>query len=544
MNAAGSDGSSTRDALSSAYWSDHTRLTDMTSRNLTQRTASGVAWITAFQVSRQVLQVISVSVLARRVPPAAYGLIAMAVLVTSLLETIRDAGTGQALIREREMSDEIASTVFWLNVLLGGAVTLLVVLASYPAARFFHEPQITRVLQVLSISFFLGAMSVVPTALLNRAMEFRKLAVAQTAGAVCGTIVAITVALAGGKVWSLVAGTLFTVFTTTIAVWIYAPVHIKFVFLRDPARRILSFGLNLSGFHIFNYFSRNADNLLVGKFLGSVALGYYQMGYMLMTYPLQNFTLMVAQVVYPAMAKFHEDHARVRAAYLRTSALVALVTLPIMLGMGVTAPSFVRVFLGPRWAPVAALLAVFAPLGAMQSIYATVGVIYNIQGRTDLQFRWMMFASVWYVMSFIVGLRWGILGVATSYAIVWTLLMVPSFLIPFRLIQLSGKSFLRTLWPTIWMSLAMAACAGAWTLTLHRFGIVNPFVDLLTTVLVGITVYVGLVLMYKPPVLAELATVLEGTSYRAVQSIGRRLPRGRANVATVDELSAPVATRE
>src|SRR6516225_2639479 len=128
MNAAGSDGSSTRDALSSAYWSDHTRLTDMTSRNLTQRTASGVAWITAFQVSRQVLQVISVSVLARRVPPAAYGLIAMAVLVTSLLETIRDAGTGQALIREREMSDEIASTVFWLNVLLGGAVTLLVVL--------------------------------------------------------------------------------------------------------------------------------------------------------------------------------------------------------------------------------------------------------------------------------------------------------------------------------------------------------------------------------------------------------------------------------
>src|SRR6516225_10952216 len=132
MNAAGSDGSSTRDALSSAYWSDHTRLTDMTSRNLTQRTASGVAWITAFQVSRQVLQVISVSVLARRVPPAAYGLIAMAFLVTSLLETIRDAGTGTALIREKEMTDEIASTAFWLNCGVGSIAAALVVLAAWP----------------------------------------------------------------------------------------------------------------------------------------------------------------------------------------------------------------------------------------------------------------------------------------------------------------------------------------------------------------------------------------------------------------------------
>jgi len=495
----------------------------MTSRTLTQRTASGVAWITAFQVSRQVLQVISVSVLARHVPPAAYGLIAMAFLVTSLLETVRDAGTGQALIREREMSDDIASTVFWLNVVLGGAVTLLVVLASYPAARFFHEPQIIRVLQVLSISFFLGAISVVPTALLNRAMEFRKLAAAQTAGAVCGTIVAISVALAGGKVWSLVAGTLVTVFITTIGVWIYAPIGIKAVFLRDVARRVLSFGLNLSGFHIFNYFSRNADNLLVGKFLGSVALGVYQMGYMLMTYPLQNFTLMVTQVVYPAMAKFHDDHARVRAAYLRMSALVALVTVPVMLGLGITAPSFVRVFLGSRWAPVADLLIVFAPLGAMQSIYSTAGVLYNTQARTDLQFRWMMFASVFYVLSFVIGLRWGIMGVASCYAIVWTLLLVPAILIPFRLIELSGWTFLRTLWPTLWMSLAMTAVCGGWRYFLYRAGIVNPFIDLFSTVALGIVVYVGLVLWRKPPVLSELAVVLQGTSYRAAPWIGRRL---------------------
>ena len=439
-----------------------------TVRSLTHRTASGVAWTSAFQVTRQVLQVVSVSVLARHVPPAAYGLIAMAFLVTSLLETIRDAGTGQALIREREMSDEVASTAFWLNCGVGGVAVLLLVLSAWPASRFFHEPQIIPVLRVLSISFFLGAVGVVPTALLNRAMEFKKLALVQTAAAIIGTLVAITVAIAGGKVWSLVSATLALVSVITIGVWILAPVRLRFVFHPDTARRILKFGLNLSGFYIFNYFSRNADNLLVGKFLGSAPLGFYQMGYMLMTYPLLNFTLMVTQVVYPAMAKFHDDHARVRATYLRISALVALVTIPVMLGLGITAPSFVHVVLGPRWAPVASLLAVFAPLGAAQSVYATVGLLYNTQGRTDLQFRWMMFASVLYVLSFAVGLHWGIMGVATCYAIVWFLLMVPSFLIPFRLVELSGWTFLRTLWPTVWISLAMTACCSIWRYALYR----------------------------------------------------------------------------
>src|ERR1017187_3503389 len=122
----------------------------LTSRSLTQTCALPISWISSFQIARQVLQVISVSVLARHVPPAAYGLIAMAFLVTSLLETVRDVGTGQALIREREMSDDLASTVFWMNVMLGGAVTLLVVLAAWPASYFFHEPQIIPVLQVLS----------------------------------------------------------------------------------------------------------------------------------------------------------------------------------------------------------------------------------------------------------------------------------------------------------------------------------------------------------------------------------------------------------
>ena len=283
-------------------------------------------------------------------------------------------------------------------------------------------------------------------------------------------MVAVGFALAGGKASALVAGNLMASFATLIAMWVFAPFRVLAVFRVNDARRILAFGLHLTGSHVFNYFSRNADNVLVGRFLGSTPLGFYQMGYTLMAYPLQSFSMMMEQVVYPALAKFSDDHARLRAAYLRTCRLIALVAFPAMLGLAVTAHPFVRVFLGPKWLPVAGLLLVFAPLGALQTLYAPIYLIFSTQGRTDLLFRWQIFASISYVLSFIVGLRWGIMGVATSYAIVWTALMYPSFAIPLRLINQSPKKFFAALWPTTWHGLAMVAVAGGWLYGLRRLG--------------------------------------------------------------------------
>jgi len=360
---------------------------------------------------------------------------------------------------------------------------------------------------------------------LSRAMEFRRLALGRTIGVVCGTAVAVAVALAGGKASALVAGNLMTSFATLIAVWIFAPFRIMAVFRVNDARRILSFGLHLTGSHIFNYFSRNADNVLVGRFLGSTPLGYYQMGYTLMAYPLQSFSMMLEQVVYPALAVFSDDHERLRAGYLRTCRLIALVTFPAMLGLAVTASPFVRLFLGPRWTPVAGLLLVFAPLGALQTLYAPINLIYSTQGRTDILFRWQIFASICYVLSFIVGLRWGIMGVATCYAIAWTALMFPSFAIPLRLIGQSPKIFFGTLWPITWCSLVMAAVAGGWMRTLGVIGIHNAAVQLVSTAIVGAVVYIGLLLWRRPPVLYELSGLLAGSSSGKVQAVGRFLSK-------------------
>ena len=173
-------------------------------------------------------------------------------------------------------------------------------------------------------------------------------------------------------------------------------------------------------------------------------------------------------------------------------------------------------------------LVVFAPLAAMQSIYAPVGLIFETQCRTDLRFGWMICASVCYVLSFVVGLHWGFMGVAVSYSIVWTLLMVPSFMVPFRLIELSGWDFLRTLWPTIWISLIMSSCAIAWRLRTQRLGMTNPVLDLSSSAMVGALVYIALMIWHRPPVLSELIGVLAETSNPWMRRIGRLL-NGESN---------------
>jgi O-antigen/teichoic acid export membrane protein len=506
-------------------------------RSLTHKTASGVAWISLFQIARQLLQVASVSILARKVPPSAYGLVAMAALLTAFLEMLRDAGTGYALIREREVSEELVSTVFWLTCGLGLAFSLIIIALSVPAAHFFHEPQVARILQWLAVSFVAGALSTVPAAMLNREMAFRKLAVSQTIGAVAGTIVAIAVALAGGKVWALVVGSIVTNVVTTIAIFYAASMRIRPLFRPADASHIVSFGLNLSGFNLVNYFSRNADNLLVGKFLGSLPLGFYQMGYMLMTYPIQNFSSVVAQVVYPALSKIHDDSERFCAAYLRMCRVIGLVTFPVMLGLAVTAQPFVRVFLGPRWAPVAGLLIIFGPLGAAQSIYTTAGLIYNTKGRPDVQLKWGMFAGAIYVLSFIIGLHWGIIGVAGCYAAAWFLLMVPSFVIPFRLVGLSVARLFATLWPTIWMALVMTAVCECWRQMLLRVGSRNALVDLVSTVVVGIVIYSSLLLWRRPQVLTDLATILEGTRFGLARKVAAFLGGGAQPASTSPSLN-------
>jgi PST family polysaccharide transporter len=234
-------------------------------------------------------------------------------------------------------------------------------------------------------------------------------------------------------------------------------------------RSISGFGLNLSGSNFVNYFARNADNLLVGKYLGAVALGFYGLAYNIMLFPLQAVGQTLGRVLFPAFAAMQSDHARLRQAYLRSSAAIAFFAFPLMAGATVLAPEAIAVFLGPHWGPAVPVLRILAPVGLLQSLTAITWQIYLATGSTGAMFRWGTLFSAVLVVGFVAGLPWGIVGVATIYAVLSALLLIPSLAIPCRLIGLP----LAALWESIQL-IAVGTAAMAAVVVALRWVLMFP----------------------------------------------------------------------
>jgi PST family polysaccharide transporter len=174
-----------------------------------------------------------------------------------------------------------------------------------------------------------------------------------------------------------------------------------------------------------------------------------------MLYPLQAIYRVIGRVIFPLFSQIQSEDARFRQAYLKLVSNIAMITFPVMMMVMVLAKPFVLVLFGPQWLPAVVIVAVLAPIGLIQSAGTTVGVIYQAKGRTDWMFRWGVGVGILVMIAFVVGLRWGILGVAVAYGIVSLLCAYHNFAIPFRLISLPMRELGRVLWRPFFCSLVM-----------------------------------------------------------------------------------------
>ena len=251
----------------------------------------------------------------------------------------------------------------------------------------------------------------------------------------------ISMAFLNFGVWSLVTQNIVFTLTITILLWFNVPHKPKLLCKWKELKSIANFSGNLAGFNILNYFVRNADYILIQKYLGSQQLGYYTLAYRLMLYPLRNITVVVTRVMFPVLSKIQQDDTQFKDIYLKLVSSIALITFPLMLGLTAVSDNFVLVLLGAKWEPVITLIVILAPLGLIQSIYTPAGMIYQSKGRTDLWFRWGLFSGLLFVSAFWIGLRWGIIGVALAYLIVNVITLYPGLVISFNLIKLKVQEF-------------------------------------------------------------------------------------------------------
>ena len=416
----------------------------------------GVKWNFISQGGQQITQILTAAILARLLSPNDFGLLSMATIIIGFLNVFKDLGTASAVIRSRETSDQLLSTVFWINVLFGCLAAALLFLSTPLIALFFHQPRLAPVLHLLSLGFVISGLSNLHKALLEKKLAFHSLAKIELLSVLAGAIVGVSAALYGLGVWALVAQSMVSSCLLTLLLWCVAGYRPRLIFSRSEFRAVSSFSLNLTGFNSLNYLVRNADNMIIGRVLGAVPLGIYALAYRIMLYPQISITAVITRVMYPVYSRIQEDNLLLRQAYARTVGMIALVTFPLMAGLAVLARPFVLVTFGQKWAGLIVLLQLFGPLSMFQSIAATTGSVFQAKGRSDILFRWGIFSSIITIASFLVGIRWGIFGVAACYTAVGILIVLPCMMLAIRLIDMKLRDLFPVLLPPSLGSLVMA----------------------------------------------------------------------------------------
>jgi PST family polysaccharide transporter len=429
---------------------------------LSSHTGRGVAWMASGETARQVTHLVAGIVLARLLTPADYGLIAMALFVVGFMQAIARCGLTNALISRQEVTDDDWSSVYWIEVGLGLAVWVMAWILAPVAGSLYRDERVIQVVRVAGSAGFLASLGTTQEAWLRKRMQFRMIAQMEWAGILAGAVTAVAMALAGWAVWSLVAQMLVGSAVTALALCMTCPwrpaLRIRFSALGWAVR----FGIGLQGFGIVNFLNRRLDDALIGRYVGPDGLGQYTRAYQLMLYPTQTIAgHVVGRVVFPALAAIGDDLPRFRAAYLRAVSAIATVTFPAMLGLLVTAAEVIPLLYGPQWVAAVPLLQVLCIVGLIQSIQTTTGWIYLARARTGLFFIWGVAEAVVIYSSFLVGIQWGVMGVAVAYAAANGLLLVPNLAVPFRLIHLPIRDLLRSVIGVLVGSGIMAAIVAA-----------------------------------------------------------------------------------
>jgi len=474
---------------------------------LRERASWAIKWSGTSQLGRQLLQLAALAVLARFVSPSDFGLLGMAAVFVGFVAIFKDLGTAAAVVQRKEVSRRFLSTVFWTNVGLGFLAMLALLLSAPLIADLYHQPRVTAVLRALSAGFLISALGALQQSLMERHLRMRRLALLEVTSVAVGSSAAVIAAVQGWGVWSLVVMSLVTSACNTLLLWVAADWLPGWEFSAAELKTTIRFSLSLTGFNVANYGVRNADNLLVGRYLGTQALGYYSLAYRILLFPLDSISSVVSRVAFPVYSRIQDDLERFRRGYLLSARSIALVTFPLMLGLVALREPFVLAVFGEQWRPMIPLLAILAPVGMIQSVTTTVGSIYMATGRTDWQLGWGLFSGCVVIAGFIVGLRWGVYGVAGAYAIVSVALLYPCFAIPFRLIHLRLRALVVALWTITLASCAM--CLGLIGAESILPGGMRPWAVLTVLIPLGAALYAGVLRIIDVTPMREVLAALK-----------------------------------
>lgn len=363
-----------------------------------------------------VLRLAATVVLARLLTPDAYGLVAMVTVFTGFIGLFKTLGLGTATIQAPELKTSQLNSLFWLNVAFG-ALAMAVTMGIAPVlAWFYGEPEVKALAMALSVTFLLGGCAVQHGALLRRDFRFGAAAAIEIASTMVGALTTVVLAFAEAGPWALVGGSIALEASGLVLVWMavgWRPTRPSF---GGEIREIVGLGRDLTQTNVLMYWARNLDNFLIGRFWGTVALGLYNRAYQLLLLPLQQVTTPLSTVAIAALSRLQTEPVRYRHAYIRLLEKIAIICIPMTAFLFAEAHRVIDLALGSRWLDVVPIFRPLAIAGLVQPVSATFIWLLISQGRRQDLRWWSVIGPALTCAAILIGVQWGPVGVAMSYA--------------------------------------------------------------------------------------------------------------------------------
>ena len=475
-----------------------------------QEAVAGIEWNGLSTLLTSAFQILQVSILSNFLSPTAFGIMAMAMVVIGFAQAFNDVGVSNAIIQRQDTTIEKLSSLYWLQIGLGCILFIVVLLITPLTVQFFSEPALTGVMMLTSLTFLVAPVGQIFQILMQKELEFKKLALIDISSSLVSLIAAAVTAYLGFGVMALVWGQLAFYGLRSILFFLagWKRWRIKLHFRRTDLKGFLSFGLYQVGERSVTFFAINVLNLIIGKFLGADMLGLYSMAYQLIITPILRISTVIITVSFPIFSRLQDVNILLKEGYLLISRFISFAICPLLLLVIVTAPVFVPTILGDRWDAAIPMIQILSVEAIIKSLVTTSVPTYLAKGRAEFGFKWNLMVAVMNTIVFYMVAGYGIIVLAWVFVGLSFIQFVVLQMIMDTLIELRLVEYVEQLAKQFIISIAMAVIVYMAYLSVRILGLGE--IELLALLIViGIVSYVLMNLVFNRDYIMELKRLIQ-----------------------------------
>lgn len=461
--------------------------------NIERQALVGASWLAIFRLASQLFSWTATIMVARMLDPADYGLMEMAMIIPGYAMKLSELGLGPAIIQRQSASQSQLSSVFWFSAFVAFLLSIICYASANLASWLFGEPRLITLTQVASIIFLLQSLQVVPSSLLRKRLDFKKVGQIEILAVVVSSATMLFVAHSGGGVWTLIIGLIALalaqlVFTTLVVKW-----RPSFHFNFNEVRQFLKFGMLISLQGTLFYVYDKSDKYFAGRAWQPSTLGQYILALQLAQLPSEKITVLINHVAFPTFSLLASDPERFRNFYLKTIKICAALVCPLFIGGFLVGSQIVGVLLSEKWAAIGPIFEYLCLAQILVSLNALNNFVHNAQGRVAWSSLNTTICAIVVPISFWLAVPYGLEAALIPWFTTYTVVSVVWIVVTIRSIGITPLQYIRNLSTPIAATLAMAGAISALEASslLDSFSAMNLTIQLLLKVSVGAGTYLA-----------------------------------------------------